>query len=61
MYGLSNVPEEMISEAVVNVLHDQKQIERLVEQVEDQKVIARLKEEITLKSTKISSAKFREL
>ena len=61
MYGLSNVPEEMISEAVVNVLHDQKQVERLVEQVEDQKVIARLKEEITLKSTKISSAKFREL
>ena len=61
MYGLSNVPEEMINEAVVNVLHDQKQIERLVEQVEDQKVIARLKEEITLKSTKISSAKFREL
>ena len=61
MYGLSNVPEEMISEAVVNVLHDQKQIERLVEQVEDQKVIASLKEEITLKSTKISSAKFREL
>ena len=61
MYGLSNLPEEMISEAVVNVLHDQKQIERLAEQVEDQKVIARLKEEITLKSTKISSAKFREL
>ena len=51
----------MISEDVVNVIHDQKQIERLVEQVEDQKVIARLKEEITLKSTKISSAKFREL
>lgn len=61
MYGLSNVPAEMISEAVVNVLQDQRQVERLAEQVEDQKVIAKLKEEITLKSTKISSAKFREL
>lgn len=61
MYGLSNVPAEMISEAVVNVLQDQRQVERLAEQVEDQKVLAKLKEEITLKSTKISSAKFREL
>ncbi|MBQ2007028.1 MAG: hypothetical protein II205_05630, partial [Bacteroidales bacterium] len=61
MYGLSNVPAEMISEAVVNVLQDQRQIERLAEQVEDQKVLAELKEEITLKSTKITSAKFREL
>lgn len=61
MYGLSNVPAEMISEAVVNVLQDQRQVERLAEQVEDQKVIAKLKEEITLKPTKISSAKFREL
>ena len=61
MYGLSNVPAEMISEAVVNVLQDQRQIERLAEQVEDQKVLAKLKEEITLKSTKITSAKFREL
>lgn len=61
MYGLSNVPAEMISEAVVNVLQDQRQVERLAEQVEDQKVIAKLKEEITLKSTKITSAKFREL
>lgn len=61
MYGLSNVPAEMISEAVVNVLQDQRQVERLAEQVEDQKVLAKLKEEITLKPTKISSAKFREL
>lgn len=61
MYGLSNVPAEMISEAVVNVLQDQRLVERLAEQVEDQKVLAKLKEEITLKSTKISSAKFREL
>lgn len=61
MYGLGNVPEEMIKEAAVNVLQDQKQIERLVEQVEDQKVLAKIKETVTLKATKITSAKFREL
>ena len=61
MYGLSNVPEEMINEAVVNVLQDQKQLERMVEQVEDSKVMAKLKENITLKPTKISSEKFRAL
>ena len=61
MYGLSNVPEEMINEAVVNVLQDQKQLERMVEQVEDSKVMARLKETITVKPTKITSEKFRAL
>ena len=61
MYGLSNVPEEMINEAVVNVLQDQKQLERMVEQVEDSKVMAKLKENITLKPTKITSEKLRAL
>ncbi len=61
MYGIGNVPKEMIDEAVVNVLHDRKQVEHLAEQVEDRKVIEKLKETITLKPTKITSAKFREL
>ena len=61
MYGLSNVPEEMINEAVVNVLQDQKQLERMVEQFEDSKVMAKLKETITVKPTKITSEKFRAL
>lgn len=61
MYGLSNVPEEMINEAVVNVLQDQKQLERMVEQVEDSKVMAKIKEIITIKATKITSEKFRAL
>ena len=61
MYGLSNVPQELLKEAAVNMLQDQKQVERLVEQVEDQKVLAKIKEEITLNDTKITSAKFREL
>lgn len=61
MYGLGGVPKEMIQEAAKNVLADQKQVERLIEQVEDQKVIAKLKEEVTLKAKKITAAKFREL
>lgn len=61
MYGLGGVPKEMIQEAAKNVLSDQKQVERLIEQVEDQKVIAKLKEEVTLKAKKITAAKFREL
>lgn len=61
MYGIGNVPKEMVQEMVVNVLHDQKQVERIAEQVEDQKVLAKLKELITLKPSKISSTKFHEL
>lgn len=61
MYGMNDVPEDMISEAVKNILQDQKQVDRLAEQVEDSKVIGKLKEEMTIKSKKISAEKFREL
>ena len=61
MYGIANVPDEMVKEMAVNMLQDQKQVDRLVEQVEDRKVLDKIKETITLKPTKISAAKFREL
>ncbi len=61
MYGIANVPKEILDESVVNMLHDRRQVERLAEQVEDRKVLEKLKEEITLKETKITSDKFREL
>ena len=61
MYGLSNVPEDMLSEAVNNMLHDQKQIDRLAESVEDKKVLDKIKSIATLKAKKISSEKFKEL
>lgn len=61
MYGLGNVPAEMIKDAVNNVLADRRQVENLVEQVEDRKVLDKIKETISLKATKITSAKFREL
>lgn len=61
MYGMPNVPEEIVKEAVQNMMGDRKQIDRLVEQVEDNKVLGKLKDEITVKAKKITSEKFREL
>ena len=61
MYGMPSVPEEIVKEAVQNMMQDRKQIDRLVEQVEDTKVFGKLKEEITIKAKKITSDKFREL
>lgn len=61
MYGMANVPVEIIKDAAQNMLQDRKQIDRLVEQVEDNKVLGKLKEEMTVKAKKITSEKFREL
>lgn len=61
MYGLGNLPKEMIQEAVVNVLKNQEQVQRIAENVEDSKVMSKLKEEITLEPTKITSLKFKDL
>ena len=61
MYGMPNVPEEIVKEAVQNMMGDRKQIDRLVEQVEDNKVLGKLKKEISVKAKKITSEKFREL
>ena len=61
MYGMANLPAELLTEAVNNVLKDPKQIDSLVERVEDEKVLGKLKETMTLKAKKISAEKFREL
>ncbi len=61
MYGIGNVPAEMIKEAANNVISDRKQIARIEEQVEDQKVLAKIREAITIKPKKISAEKFRNL
>ena len=61
MYGLPQVPEEMMTEAVANIMKDRRQLERLSEQVEDNKVITKIKETVKFKEKKISSEKFREL
>ena len=61
MYGMSELPHELVDNAVKGMLEDRKQVERLAEQVEDRKVISRLKDEVTIKAKKITSEKFREL
>ena len=61
MYGLPQVPDDMLMDAVGNIMHDRHQLDRLHEQVEDRKVLEKIKETITLKEKKISSEKFREL
>ena len=61
MYGINEVPDDVISEAVTSMLQDQKQVDRLAEQVEDKKVIEQIKSEIKISSKKISSEKFKAL
>ena len=61
MYGMGNVPEDMIKSSARNVLEDENQRRRLEEQVEDNKTIARIREEVTVQTKKISEEKFREL
>ena len=61
MYGMGNVPQDMIKSSARNVLEDENQVRRLEEQVEDNKTIGALREKVSLQSKKISEDKFRAL
>lgn len=61
MYGMGNVPHELIHESAQNILKDRNQLRRISESVEEQKVIAAVKEAVTLQDKKITVEKFREL
>ena len=61
MYGMGNVPQELIKSAAKNILSDQKQLRRMIENVEDRKVIDAVRPKFKLAHKKISVAKFREL
>lgn len=61
MYGIANMPQDMIKEAAQRVLSDERQGRQIEENVEDQKVIAAVKDVITLSKKKISVEKFRAL
>ena len=61
MYGMGNVPEDLIKNSARNVLEDENQVRRLEEQVEDNKTIAAIREAVTLQTKKISEEKFRAL
>ena len=61
MYGMGNVPEDIINNSAAQMLSDRSQTDRLAEQVEDRKVMEQLRKDITIATKKISSEKFREL
>ena len=61
MYGMPNVPEQLLSEAAVELLKDERRHRNLVESVESDKVISAVKEVITISNRKITEEKFRAL
>lgn len=61
MYGMPEVPEEMVQDAAHRILQDGRQVGNLNENVENQKVLEKVKEEITIKNKKITEEKFRAL
>ena len=61
MYGMNNVPEEQLESFAKNILSQEEQGRRILDQVENEKTIAAVREVVTLKKKKISVDKFREL
>ena len=61
MYGMGNVPQDLIKSSARNVLEDENQLRRLEEQVEDNKTISALREKVSVQTKKISEDKFRAL
>ena len=61
MYGMNNVPEEQLESFAKNILSQEEQGRRILDQVENEKTIAAVRDLVTLKKKKISVEKFREL
>ena len=61
MYGMNNVPEEQLEAFAKNILSQEEQGRRILDQVENEKTFAAVREAVTLKKKKISVEKFREL
>ena len=61
MYGMNNVPEEQLEAFAKNILSQEEQGRRILDQVENEKTYAAVREVVTLKKKKISVEKFREL
>ena len=61
MYGMGNVPEQILSDAALEMLKDERRVRDLAENVENEKVIAAVKQAITIEVKDISEADFREL
>ena len=60
-YGINNVPDAELENYAKNILAQEKEGRRVLEQVEDTKTIAAVKNAVTVKNHKISVEKFREL
>ena len=61
MYGMNNVPDEQLESFAKNILSQEEQGRRLLDQVENERTFAAVREVVTLKKKKISVEKFREL
>ena len=61
MYGMGNVPQELIHDGAHRVMQDESQLRRIEENVEDQKVLAAVKGVVSTTKKKITVEKFREL
>jgi trigger factor len=61
MYGMGNVPQDLIKSSARNILEDENQVRRLEEQVEDNKTISAIREKVNVQTKKISEDKFRAL
>ena len=61
MYGMGSVPDEIVKESAKNVLADEKQLDRVIEQVEDNKVLDAVKGIMKITPKRISVDKFRAL
>ena len=61
MYGMNNVPDEQLESFAKNILAQEEQGRRILDQVENEKTFAAVREAVTLKKKKISVDKFREL
>lgn len=61
MYGINNVPDAELENYARNILAQEKEGRRVLEQVEDSKTISAVKDVVTLDRKKISVEEFREL
>ena len=61
MYGMGNVPQDILKNAANSILADERQSRQIEEQVEDNKTMTAIREHVTLQHKKISEDKFREL
>lgn len=61
MYGMSDIPQDVIRSGAEQLLSDEEQSRRIFDSVEDTKVVDALKKNITLNEKKISVEKFRDL